>query len=341
MGKKGKVLVTGGCGYIGSHTLVELIQSGYEVICLDSNIRSDESLLEGVEKITGIKVKNNKIDLTDYNALKEFFESNKSIEGVIHFAALKLVGESVEKPFLYFQNNTNSLNNLLELCRIYKVKHFIFSSSCTVYGRNSNPPVNEDTPFGKAESPYGRTKQIGEYILEDFHKMCDMNIIPLRYFNPVGAHESNEIGEIPYGKPNNLIPYITQTAIGKLPVLTVFGSDYNTHDGTAIRDYIHVSDIASAHVLALDYLIHNKLQGYYDCFNLGTGEGSSVLEVINAFEKVNEIMLNYQIGDRRPGDLEATYADNKKARELLGWGIRYSLEDMMRTAWEWEKRLAE
>lgn len=333
-----KILVTGGCGYIGSHTIVELINSGYEVLCLDDNSRSDETLLGGIEKITGKRVKNNKIDLKRLDLLDGFFAEHNDVDSVIHFAAYKYVGESVKEPFMYYENNLNGMNNLLRMCQKYNVKNFIFSSSCTVYGRSSKPPVNEEATFGEAESTYGRTKQICEYMLMDYHKILDTKIIPLRYFNPVGAHESGLIGNVSYTKPESLAPFITQVAAGKLEKLTVFGGDYNTKDGTAVRDYIHVSDIANAHVLALKHLdsVSQSQEGaFYDVFNLGTGTGSTVLEVITAFEEANGIKIPYEVGYRREGDLEAMYADNKKAIDTLRWEIKYDLKMMMKTEWEW------
>lgn len=334
-----KVLVTGGCGYIGSHTIVELIKSGYEVLCLDDNSRSKEDILIGVEKITGVKVNNHKIDLADIEQTESFFaEYGDNIESIIHFAAYKFVGESVQQPYLYFRNNLDSLNNILLMTQRYKIRNFIFSSSCTVYGKDVTSPLDESLPFGPAESPYGRTKQIGEGFILDYHNITDTNYIPLRYFNPVGAHPSGLIGNASYTRPESLAPFITQVAAGKLDKLIVFGNDYNTKDGTPVRDYIHVSDIADAHVKAIEYLNQNNQLQQYEVFNLGTGHGSTVLEVISAFEKANGIRIPYEIGARRPGDLEEVYASNKKAKELLKWESLTSLEECMRTEWEWGKR---
>jgi len=335
-----KILVAGGCGYIGSHTIVDLIENGFEVICADNNSRSNENILLGIEKITGKKVKNYKVDLCIYDDTCAVFQENTDIAGIIHFAAYKAVGESVEKPLLYFENNLNSLINILKCAEEFDVPHFVFSSSCTVYGNPDAIPVTELTPQKPAESPYGATKQMGEQIVEEVVKNSSLNATLLRYFNPVGAHPSIQIGELPIGKPANLVPAITQTAIGKLPVMQVWGNDYPTKDGSCVRDYIHVSDIAHAHTLALNYLIENKNETNCDIFNLGSGNGYTVLEVIKAFENISGVKLNYQLGPRRGGDVVAIYANNQKAKSLLQWQTKYDLNDMMDTAWKWEKKLA-
>lgn len=334
-----KILVTGGCGYIGSHTIVDLIQNGYDVISIDDNSRSSTYLLGGIERITGKKVKNYKVDLKNFDETLAVFQENENIEGVIHFAAYKAVGESVEKPLEYFENNLFSLVNLLKCVKEFEVPNFVFSSSCTVYGNPDEIPVTEESPIKPAESPYGDTKQMGEKIIMDCTAAFHFNAILLRYFNPVGAHPSVEIGELPIGKPQNLVPAITQTAIGKLPQMVVFGDDYPTRDGSCVRDYIHVCDIAHAHTLALQYLMENRNKTNCDIFNLGTGKGVTVLEAIKAFEKVSGQQLNYVIGPRRPGDVVAIYANNNKAVEDLKWQIKYDLDDMMRTAWEWQLKI--
>jgi UDP-glucose 4-epimerase len=335
-----KILVTGGCGYIGSHTIVDLIQHGYEVISADNNSRSNPEILNGVEKIIGRKIKNYHVDLCIFDDTHAIFQENPDIIGIIHFAAYKAVGESVENPLLYYYNNLNSLINILRCSEEFGVPNFVFSSSCTVYGNPDSSPVTEESPMKKAESPYGSTKQMGEEIVQQTANSNHIQSILLRYFNPVGAHPSGEIGEIPIGRPANLIPAITQTAIGKLPQMQVFGNDYPTRDGSCVRDYIHVSDIAHAHTLALDYLIAEKNNTNCEIFNLGTGNGYTVLEVINTFEKVSTQKLNYTIAGRRPGDIIGIYANNEKARQILGWIPKYNLEDMMITAWNWELKLA-
>ncbi len=334
-----KILVTGGCGYIGSHTIVDLVQNGFEVICADNNSRSNEAILSGVEKIINKKVKNYKVDLCNYDDTYAIFQENTDIKGIIHFAAYKSVGESVEKPLMYFENNLNSLINILKCAEEFNVPHFVFSSSCTVYGNPDEMIVTEETAQKPAESPYGATKQMGEQIVSETVKSNSLNAILLRYFNPVGAHPSINIGELPIGKPANLVPAITQTAIGKLPTMQVFGTDYNTKDGSCVRDYIHVCDIAHAHILALNYLIDKKNTTSCEIFNLGTGNGYTVLEVIAAFEKISGLKLNYQTGPRRSGDVIAIYANNNKAKSHLGWQPQYNLNDMMDTAWKWELKL--
>ncbi|MGN8035097.1 UDP-glucose 4-epimerase GalE [Chitinophaga sp. 22321] len=334
-----KVLVTGGCGYIGAHTIVDLINNGFDVVSVDSNIRSSTQLLDGIEKITGKKVRNYKVDLCNLEDTNAVFHENRDIVGVIHFAALKAVGESVTEPLMYFQNNLTSLINVLKCVKEYNVPNLVFSSSCSVYGNTKALPVVEETPLGEAQSPYARTKQIGEQIIEDYSRVNDTQSILLRYFNPVGAHPSALIGELPLGKPDNLVPVITQTAIGKIPKMTVFGTDYDTRDGSCVRDYIHVMDIANAHTKALQYLIEHRNQSNCEVFNLGTGNGVTVLEAIKAFEKISGIKLNYTTGPRREGDVISIYANNSKAKEKLHWSPEIGIEDSMRTAWQWEVSL--
>jgi UDP-glucose 4-epimerase len=334
-----KILVTGGCGYIGSHTIVDLIENGFDVISIDDNSRSTTYLLDGIEKITGKKVKNYKVDLKDYNDTRAVFQENEDIVGIIHFAAYKAVGESVEEPLMYYENNMFSLINLLKCVQEFSIQHFVFSSSCTVYGNPDSIPVTEQSPIKKAESPYGSTKQMGEEVIMNVVKASEFKAILLRYFNPVGAHPSALIGELPLGKPANLVPAITQTAIGKIPEMQVWGTDYDTRDGSCIRDYIHVSDISHAHTLALQYLMQNKNKSNCDIFNLGTGNGVTVLEAIKAFEEVSGVKLNYKLGPRRAGDVVAIYANNDYAVSSLGWQIKYDLKEMMRTAWAWEQKI--
>lgn len=334
-----KILVAGGCGYIGSHTIVDLIENGFDVISIDNNSRSNPRILEGVEKITGKRIKNYKVDLCNFDDTFAVFQENTDIEGIIHFAAYKAVGESVEKPLMYFDNNLNSLINLLKCVQEFNVPYFVFSSSCTVYGNPDEMIVTEKTHPKPAESPYGYTKQMGEQIINEFAKSAGTQCILLRYFNPVGAHKSILIGEMPIGRPQNLVPAITQTAIGKLNKMTVYGNDYDTRDGSCIRDFIHVCDIGNAHTLAIQYLQKKKNTAICEVFNLGTGNGVSVLEAIQSFEKVSGVKLNYEIGPRRPGDVIAIYANNDLAKKQLGWSPKYSLDEMMRTAWEWEQRL--
>lgn len=337
-----KILVTGGCGYIGSHTVVDLIENGFDVVSIDDNSKSTTQLLAGVERITGKKIKNYKVDLKDYGSTRAVFAENTDIAGIIHFAAYKAVGESVELPLEYYENNLFGLVNVLKNVQEFKIPYFVFSSSCTVYGNPDVIPVTEQSPIKPAESPYGATKQMAEVIIRDFTKVNPATTsILLRYFNPVGAHPSIEIGELPLGRPANLVPAITQTAIGKLPQMTVFGDDYDTRDGSCLRDFIHVSDIAHAHTLAIDFLQEKKNKDATEVFNLGTGNGVTVLEAIKAFEQVNNVKLNYKIGPRRPGDVIAIYANNSHAISQLGWHIQYDLNDMMRTAWLWEEKIAE
>ncbi len=334
-----KILVTGGCGYIGSHTIVDLIKHGYDVISVDNNSRSNDNVLKGIEQITGKKVKNYKVDLCNFDDTFAIFQENEDISGIIHFAAYKSVGESVNKPLMYFENNLTSLINLLKCVQEFQTPNFVFSSSCSVYGNPDEIPVTEKTVLKMAESPYGYTKQMGEQIVNEFAKKSDTKSILLRYFNPVGAHPSIAIGEMPAGKPENLVPGITQTAIGRIPKLTVYGTDYPTRDGSCIRDYVHICDLANAHTLSLKYLEAGKNASLCEIFNLGSGNGVSVLEAINAFEKVSGVKLNYELGPRRPGDVVAVYANNDLARELLGWNPQFSLDDMLSTAWKWEIRV--
>lgn len=334
-----KILVTGGCGFIGSHTIVDLIENGFDVISIDDNSRSTNYAIKGIEKITGKKIKNYHVDLKNFDDVLAVFQENDDITGIIHFAAYKAVGESVEKPLMYYENNMFGLINLLKCVTDFGIPHFVFSSSCTVYGSPDAIPVTEKSTVKDAESPYGATKQMGEKIIKDFSAVVDTSCILLRYFNPVGSHPTNHIGELPLGRPMNLVPAITQTAIGKLPKMFVHGTDYDTRDGSCIRDYIHVCDIAHAHTLALQYLIENRNKTNCDIFNLGTGNGVTVLEAIHAFEKVSGTKLNYEIGPRRAGDIVAIYANNEFAVKELGWEIKYDLDAMMKTAWDWECKL--
>ena len=334
-----KILVTGGLGFIGSHTVVELQNEGFEVIIIDDLSNSSKHVLGKIKSITGKQPVFEKIDLKDQQALKKFFNDHKNIEGVIHFAASKAVGESVEKPLLYYHNNISSLIYLLEEMESNKVSNFIFSSSCTVYGQADKMPITESAPFKPAESPYGNTKQMGEEITSDTSKVSSLKAIALRYFNPIGAHKSAKIGELPIGIPQNLIPYVTQTAAGIRKELSVFGGDYPTPDGTAIRDYIHVVDLAKAHIVALKRLIENKNKAAFEVFNIGTGKGSSVLEVIKTFEKVTKQKLNYKIVGRREGDIIEAYADTSFANKELKWKAELSLEEALASAWKWQQSL--
>lgn len=338
---KRKILVTGGTGYIGSHTVVELQEAGYEVVIIDNLSNSNVDVLEGITKISGIKPLFYEMDCTDMNALESLFNEH-SFDGIIHFAASKAVGESVHKPLMYYRNNIVSLLNLLELMPERKVKGIVFSSSCTVYGEPDKNPIDEDAPIKPAASPYGNTKQINEEIIQDFvHSDAPIKSIILRYFNPIGAHPSGEIGELPIGVPQNLVPFITQTGIGIREQLSVFGDDYNTPDGSCIRDFINVVDLAKAHVIAIERMLEDKSDENVEIFNLGTGKGASVLELINVFEKVSGVSLNYKIVDRREGDIEQIWAQPDKANKVLGWIASESLEDTMASAWNWQKRLRE
>ena len=331
-----KILVTGGLGYIGSHTVVELQNDGYDVVVIDNLNNSSEQVKARIESITGKPFELLVGDVNDTVALQGLFKKH-SFDGVIHFAAYKAVGESVENPIMYYQNNVSGLISVLEAMNTFKVSNLIFSSSCTVYGAATDLPVTEDTLIQKAESPYGTTKILGEDIIQDFAKHKAFKSILLRYFNPVGAHPTAHIGELPLGVPSNLIPFVTQTAAGIRAQLTVYGDDYATIDGTCIRDYIHVVDLAKAHVKALNYA--DEMNKSVDVFNVGTGNGTTVLEVIRAFENINGIKLNYKIGQRRPGDIEQIWADTTKVSEALGWKPQYGVEDMMKHAWAWQQGL--
>lgn len=334
-----KILVTGGLGYIGSHVVVELQNLGYDVIIVDNLSNASLNVLENITSITGKQPAFHKLDVSDKNALFTFFKNHEDIGGIIHFAAFKAVGESVLNPLKYYENNINSLVYLLQNIQERNVS-FIFSSSCTVYGQADVLPVTEDSPVKPAESPYGNTKQIGEEIIKETCKVnSNLKAISLRYFNPIGAHESAKIGELPLGVPQNLVPYITQTAIGLREQLSVFGKDYPTRDGTAIRDYIHVVDLAKAHVASLKRLLLNEADTNYEYFNVGTGDGSTVMEVVTAFEKATGEKLNYKFKERRSGDVIAAYADTTKVSETLAWEAKYSLEESLLSAWNWEKQV--
>ena len=335
--KKGNILVTGGLGFIGSHTVVELQNEGFEVVIIDDLSNSKIEVLDGITAITGIKPKFVQLDLKNKDLLIDFFE-NHNVQGVIHFAASKAVGESVQEPLKYYENNILSLVNLLQEMTNRGVNNFIFSSSCTVYGQADEMPITEKALIKPAESPYGNTKQIGEEIILDTSKVTDLRAIALRYFNPIGAHESIKIGELPIGVPQNLIPFVTQTAAGVREELAIFGDDYPTPDGTAIRDYIHVVDLAKAHISALKRLIAEENKEQMEFFNIGTGKGSSVLEVVKAFVKVNNVALNYKIVGRREGDIVSAYADTTLANTELGWKSKLTLEDALHSAWKWQQK---
>jgi UDP-glucose 4-epimerase len=335
---KKKILVTGGAGYIGAHTAVELMGSGYEPVIVDNLSRSDRTLLTGMEQITGSKPNFHQGDCLDEQFLQNIFKTQGPFSCVLHFAAYKSVGESVEQPLIYYENNIGSLVTLLKVMKANQVKDLIFSSSCTVYGQPDQIPVNESAPFKRAESPYGATKQMSERILEDTY-VTGFRVVSLRYFNPIGAHPSALMGELPIGTPNNLVPYITQTAAGKREKLTVFGNDYDTPDGTNIRDFIHVVDLGIGHVKAMEYLDRLSTPNVYEAFNLGTGVGVSVLELIDQFQKVAGVKLNYVIGARRPGDVEKVYADPSKVNKVLNWKTKYTSADALRHAWAWEKKI--
>lgn len=335
-----KILVTGGLGYIGSHTVVELQNEGYEVVIIDDLSNSSLEVLKGITAITQKQPYFVNLDLKTKTDVSDFFTKHGDIAGVIHFAAHKAVGESVDNPLMYYENNINTLVYILQELKQLEQKNFIFSSSCTVYGQAEKLPISENAPVKPAESPYGNTKQIGEEIIRDVCKVDSrLKSIALRYFNPIGAHSSAQIGELPIGVPQNLVPYITQTAAGIRDQLSVFGNDYPTPDGTCIRDYIHVVDLAKAHVVALNRLLNNRNASNFEVFNLGTGKGSSVLEAIHSFETVTGVKLNYKIASRRPGDVTAAYAETTKANTVLGWKTELTLEDAMESAWKWEQKL--
>jgi len=340
MNEKKTILVTGGAGYIGSHTIIELIErTDFNVISIDNLSNSSAKTFERIEKITGKKIKNYPVDICNKTELEKIFEKEQHIIGIIHFAAFKSVPESVSNPYKYYHNNINSLLNMLECCLKYSVTNFIFSSSCSVYGNINNLPVKEDTPLGKAESPYAYTKQAGEEIIKDYTRtFSQLNCIALRYFNPVGAHLSGLIGEDPINPSTNLVPVITETAIGKRKSMNVFGNDYLTRDGSCIRDYIHVTDIANAHIKAMEYIINKKQKTNYSVFNLGTGTGVSVFEAIAAFEKVAQQKLNYKIVPKREGDVSAIYSDTSLSEQQLLWKPEFTLEQMMGSAWKWQQQ---
>lgn len=335
-----KILVTGGTGFIGSHTVVELIERGYSVHIIDNLSNSRLHVIDDIETITGIKPDFTLLDLCDTDKVNEFFNLHSDISSIIHFAALKAVGESVENPLLYYRNNVDGLINILENVNKHHIESFVFSSSCSVYGEPDKLPIDETAALKDAESPYANTKRINEDILRDFSKVSKLNTIALRYFNPVGAHSSAIIGEYPVNAPTNLMPVITQTAIGKRVKMQVWGSDYDTPDGSCIRDYIHVVDTAQAHIVAIERLISNKNKSNFEIFNLGTGKGSSVLEMIHTFEETTGVKLNYEIKDKRPGDVVQVYADTKLANEELGWKSKLGLKEMVSSAWKWEQALS-
>jgi UDP-glucose 4-epimerase len=335
-----KILVTGGLGFIGSHTVVELQEEGYEVVIIDDCSNASETVLDGITAITGKRPLFEKLDLKNKSDVIDFFHRHSDLSGVIHFAASKAVGESVEKPLLYYENNIGTLVYVLQQLTQLKKAHLIFSSSCTVYGQADTMPITEDAPVKPAESPYGNTKQMGEEIIFDTCKVTPhLKAISLRYFNPMGAHPSAEIGELPIGVPQNLVPFITQTGIGLREQLSVFGDDYPTSDGTCIRDYIHVVDLAKAHVVGLQRLLEGKNKENYEVFNVGTGTGSSVMEVIHSFERVSGKKLNYKIVGRRPGDIVKAFADTTKANKVLGWKAKSTLDEAMHSAWLWEQKI--
>ena len=338
-----KILVTGGAGYIGSHTVVELINAGFDPVIIDNFSNSERRIIDGIEKITGGKINFYEGDCNNLQFVKDVLAKEGNVSGVIHFAAYKAVGESVAQPLKYYQNNVGSLLTILEVMKHYQVSNIVFSSSCTVYGEPEVLPVTEDSPFQIPKSPYGNTKQICEEIIKDISKGRDdkINSIALRYFNPIGAHPSANIGELPLGAPNNLIPFVTQTAAGLRDELTVFGDDYNTKDGTCIRDYIHVVDLAKAHVQAIKYLNDSDQLNLYEAFNIGTGSGNSVLEIINTFEKVSGINLKYKIGERRGGDVKQVFGDVSKSRALMGWQATLTVTDALSDAWRWQNKLAD
>ena len=335
-----KILVTGGLGYIGSHVVVELQKNDFQVIIIDDLSNSSLDILDRISEISGKKTKFEKIDLKEKKSVVDFFKRHQDIDGVIHFAASKAVGESVDNPLKYFENNICSLLYLLKEIKKLKSQKLIFSSSCTVYGQAEELPISEEAEIKEPESPYGNTKKVGEQIIRDCcAAVGSLNAISLRYFNPIGAHESALIGELPIGTPQNLVPYVTQTAVGLREKLSIFGTDYPTPDGTCIRDYIHVVDLAKAHVVAMKRLLEEKNTTTYEVFNIGTGKGSSVLEVVNKFEEVSGVKLNYYFAERRTGDIVSAYADTTKANTVLGWKSELTLKDALYSAWEWEKSL--
>ena len=337
---KSKILITGGCGYIGSHTVVDLLENDFDIVIIDNNVRSKSETTKLISKITGREIKNHAIDLCDKEATRQVLKQEGKIDGIIHFAALKSVPESVDQPLLYYRNNLESVINLLELSTELGIKDFVFSSSCSVYGNTTELPVTENTPMGEAESPYARTKQIGEDIIRDYSKSSDIRFVLLRYFNPVGAHESGDMGEDSTSTITAIVPRITGTALGKYKELQVFGNDYDTRDGTCVRDYIHVMDIANAHTKALQYLMQGRNEEKCEVFNLGSGNGVTVLEAIESFERVSGVKLNWKFSPRRPGDVVSIYANNNKAVTKLGWHIKRDLDTMLRTAWVWDKKLS-
>jgi len=335
-----KILVTGGLGYIGSHVVVELQKNGFEVVIIDDLSNSSKDVLDGIYKITGVKPYFEKVDMKSKKSLMVFFNKHTDIEGIIHFAAKKAVGESVKNPLKYYENNIHSLVYLLQEMEKLSSQKLIFSSSCTVYGQADALPINENAPVKEPKSPYGHTKKIGEQIIKDYsNSKSSINAISLRYFNPIGAHESAYIGELPIGTPQNLVPFVTQTAIGIRHKLAIFGKDYPTPDGTCIRDYIHVSDLAKAHVVALERLIEKKNEDSFEVYNIGTGKGYSVLEVVNSFESITGIKLNYFFDERRSGDVVSAYADTSKANSVLEWKSKLTLKDALLHAWNWEKSI--
>ncbi len=336
-----KILVTGGAGYIGSHTIVDLITNGFDVISMDNFSRSSPNTFQGIKEITGVDVKNYNVDICNLEDVRAVFAENQDIQGIIHFAAFKSVPESVEFPIRYYENNMYSLINMLKCVDEFKISSFVFSSSCSVYGNVEKLPVTEDTPLAKAECAYAATKQMGEQVIYDVAKASAANYILLRYFNPVGAHPSASIGELPIDVPNNLVPVITQTAIGQIKKMYVWGTDYDTRDGSCIRDFIHVMDIASAHTKALQYMIEHRNTMNYEILNLGSGNGVSVLEAIKSFEAVSGVQLNYELGPRREGDVVAIYANNELVKIRLNWSPQYDLNQMMSTAWAWQLKLKE
>ncbi len=333
-----KILVTGGLGFIGSHTVVALQQKGYEVIVVDNLSNASIEVLEGIYKITGVRPEFHELDLCNKKAVFHFFETHTDLAGVIHFAASKAVGESMQKPLLYYENNFFSLINVLSALQQFNLTKFLFSSSCTVYGQGETMPITEEETIKSALSPYGNTKQVGEEIIIDLAKVYPLQAVLLRYFNPIGAHESGYIGESPLGVPYNLIPYITQTAVGIREYLSIYGQDYDTPDGTCVRDYIHVTDLADAHVRAMEYLIQEKNTEQVEAFNVGNGQGYSVLELVHSFERVSGIKINYKIVERRPGDIDKAWANTDKIQRILGWKPTKTLDDMLASAWKWEQK---